>query len=46
MIYTADNAFKQIAEQYSVVHLIKALLSLLAVIGAVVINVLSYTNFT
>jgi hypothetical protein len=45
MIYTLDNTLKQTAEQHNLVHLIKALLALLSIIGAVIINVLSYTNF-
>lgn len=45
MIYTFDNSLKEIAEVHNKFYAVKALLSILAVIGAVIVNVLSYVNF-
>lgn len=45
MIYNFDISLKEAADRNGKMHILKALLSILSVIGAVVINVLSYTNF-
>lgn len=45
MIYNIDMALKQAADRNNKMHILKALLAILSIIGAVVINVLSYTNF-
>lgn len=45
MIYSFDISLKEAADRNGKMHILKALLSILSVIGAVVINILSYTNF-
>lgn len=44
MIYTIDILLKDLAEKNNKFFLVKALLAILAVIGAVVLNVLSYLH--
>lgn len=44
MIYTVDNSLKELSDSNNKFHVVKALLGLIAMIGAVVLNVLSYVH--